>query len=65
MYQVQAQQGWQCPVCKKIYAPNIPECLHCNNVEIELKTTENEDVITLKMNPLWTDKGITHVPTIY
>lgn len=39
MYQLQAQQGWQCPVCKKIYAPNIPECLHCNNVETELKTT--------------------------
>lgn len=25
-YQVKAQQGWQCPVCKRILAPFISEC---------------------------------------
>ncbi len=24
------QQGWQCPVCKNIYSPTIPECYKCN-----------------------------------
>lgn len=22
-------QGWQCPSCKRIYAPNWNECVHC------------------------------------
>lgn len=63
MYQVQAQQGWQCPICKKIYAPNISECLHCNNVETELKTTDNEG-ITIDWNKYHEDM-LTHIPTIY
>lgn len=25
-YQVGAQQGWQCPICKRVLAPFIPEC---------------------------------------
>ena len=61
MYQVQAQQGWQCPVCKKIYAPHIPECLHCNNVETELKTTDGEG-LTIDWNKI---TSMAHVPTIY
>ncbi len=35
--QVGAQQGWQCPLCKRIYGPFVPECLKCNNVEMTLK----------------------------
>ena len=23
------QQGWQCPVCKKVYAPGMPWCFTC------------------------------------
>lgn len=22
-------QGWQCPVCKRVYAPSEPMCLFC------------------------------------
>ena len=25
----EAAQGWQCPICKNVYAPWICECLHC------------------------------------
>lgn len=25
-YQVGAQQGWQCPICKRVLAPFVPEC---------------------------------------
>lgn len=63
MYRLQAQQGWQCPICKKIYAPNISECLHCNNVKTELKTTDGEG-ITIDWNKHYGDM-LTHVPTIY
>lgn len=24
--QVLAQQGWQCPICKRVLAPFVPEC---------------------------------------
>lgn len=23
------EQGWQCPVCKRVMAPNVPFCLWC------------------------------------
>lgn len=23
------QQGWQCPVCKRVYAPWMAQCLSC------------------------------------
>lgn len=40
-----AQQGWQCPLCKRVYNPTIPECLYCNNNETTLTTaTENTDI---------------------
>ena len=31
-----AQQGWQCPLCLKIYGPMVQECYHCNNRETTL-----------------------------
>lgn len=34
-----AQQGWQCPICKKVYAPHITECYWCNNKKILTKDT--------------------------
>lgn len=24
-----APQGWQCPQCRRIYAPTVEECKHC------------------------------------
>ena len=27
--QVGVQQGWQCPVCGRVYAPSITMCLWC------------------------------------
>lgn len=28
-----AQQGWQCPICKKVYAPHIDICYYCGKQE--------------------------------
>lgn len=33
------QQGWQCPICKRIYAPNTPMCYYCGNEVITTKTS--------------------------
>jgi len=32
------QQGWQCPVCGRVYAPWMSECTHCGN-EVSTVTT--------------------------
>lgn len=24
-------RGWQCPVCKRVYAPSWPMCSYCGN----------------------------------
>lgn len=24
-----AKQGWQCPICKRVYAPFVPCCSYC------------------------------------
>lgn len=26
-----AQQGWQCPICKRVYSPFTPSCFYCGN----------------------------------
>ena len=28
-YEVPAPQGWQCPVCKRVYSPSTPICYYC------------------------------------
>lgn len=28
-YGMFAQQGWQCPCCKKVYSPTTPMCFYC------------------------------------
>lgn len=26
-----ASQGWQCPICKRVYSPFTPMCWYCGN----------------------------------
>lgn len=26
-----ARQGWQCPICKRVYSPDTPCCWYCGN----------------------------------
>ena len=33
-----AQQGWQCPICKRVYSPSTPCCFTCG---AEGRTTTN------------------------
>lgn len=41
-------QGWQCPKCSSIYAPNVTECFRCNYPVVTI-TTGTVDV-TIKAN---------------
>lgn len=34
-----AQQGWQCPICKRVYSPTTLMCLYCGNHEETITTT--------------------------
>lgn len=36
-----AMQGWQCPICKRVYSPFTHMCLYCNNKEIPTITLPN------------------------
>lgn len=33
-----AMQGWQCPICKRVYSPFIHMCMYCGNKEVETIT---------------------------
>ena len=37
-----AQQGWQCPICKRVLAPFVPEC-PCGGQGMETWTTTTTD----------------------
>lgn len=33
-----AMQGWQCPICKRVYSPFTHMCMYCGNKEAEIIT---------------------------
>lgn len=37
------KQGWQCPVCKRIYGPDVAQCLYCNDARVIWATNTNTD----------------------
>lgn len=36
-----AMQGWQCPICKRVYSPFTQMCLYCGNQETQTTTSSN------------------------
>ena len=34
-------QGWQCPICKRVYSPFTHICTYCGNREVETITLPN------------------------
>ena len=41
-----APQGWQCPICKRVYSPTYPWCIFCGNEQTTTTTTT-----TVKTDP--------------
>ena len=42
------EQGWQCPICKRVYTPGVPMCFYCGGdakittkVEPDLEETKS------------------------
>jgi len=38
-------QGWQCPICKRVYSPSTTMCYYCGNEKISAATTTGEATI--------------------
>ena len=36
-----APQGWQCPICRRVYSPITPMCYYCGNGVVTTTTTTN------------------------
>lgn len=39
-----AQQGWQCPICKRVYSPFTPMCWYCGNGKQTTVTSTGTDI---------------------
>ena len=44
------QQGWQCPICKRIYSPTTTMCYYCNQDTITTSSTDTGTCITGILN---------------
>ena len=42
-YNYFAQQGWQCPVCRRVYSPSTPCCFYCG-AESTVTTSTTLDI---------------------
>lgn len=58
-YQVLAQQGWQCPICKRVLAPFVTEC-PCGGQGMQTWTVSDQTG-TITLNNKEISK---HIPTI-
>lgn len=38
-YEMCASQGWQCPICKRVYSPTTPWCYFCGGKSTTTSTT--------------------------
>lgn len=48
------QQGWQCPLCKRIYSPSTPCCFVCGEEGMTKTTTDidtSKTPIKYSVNP--------------
>ena len=47
-------QGWQCPMCGRIYSPTTPMCFYCSNKETTIQT-DKTTVIPFNDKGWWDD----------
>lgn len=43
-----APQGWQCPICKRVYSPMTPMCYSCGNFRETITTHYTATPTTLE-----------------
>lgn len=44
MYENIVPQGWQCPICKRVYSPSMPMCNYCGELKFTYSTNLAEIV---------------------
>ena len=47
-----AQQGWQCPICKRVYSPFTPMCWYCGDSKQTTVTSTGTDINPGYMPPI-------------
>lgn len=62
------QQGWQCPICKRVYSPSTPCCFYCGDNSTTTTNTNGfitqDDYIYNKKKNRWEYKVLPdHKPT--
>ncbi len=45
------QQGWQCPICKRVYSPTTFMCFYCGGESKTFATTTTPGSATVTINP--------------
>ena len=45
------KQGWECPKCHRVYAPDWPWCNFCGNEQTQIYTTNTLEINTQKDDP--------------
>ena len=58
-FELSPLQGWRCPICGRIYSPNVLECNYCNN-RLQEKTPYRNIIEELKD----VTKAVTEVATL-
>lgn len=58
------QQGWQCPICKRVYAPFVSECFNCGRVNV-VTNVEVENISSeIDWSRLYKDYTGTEIPKV-
>ena len=52
------QQGWQCPICKRVYSPNTPMCWYCGGAAQTTTTASTSLANILNKHLSQEDKSI-------
>ena len=57
-------QGWQCPVCRRVYSPTTTMCLYCGERETTVATdgTGTESLKQIWMGTMRKDFDLTYAP---
>lgn len=49
------QQGWQCPICNRIYSPQTSICLYCNKERSTFASTKTNPLVINDLSPYISD----------
>jgi uncharacterized OB-fold protein len=56
-YNTFVQQGWQCPICKRVFAPFISECPYCGANQKTVTTTNTNGETLSVWKPIINQDG--------